>query len=174
MAGTWPAPGGSGCSGSRARSPRRGRRKPCLRIVRDVFAALADPAGVIAHRPGALERMQLLLEDWQPTKDRLAVTEQRMMTVLDELGLTALATSITGLSPVGAAAILAETGDPPAVRHWPARGQARWPGPAGETIRRVHRPDPADRPGTPWAAAGRRRSGEPSAPTPSTRPATST
>jgi transposase len=35
-----------------------------------------------------------------------------MTGVLDELGLTALATSITGLSPVGAAAILAETGDP--------------------------------------------------------------
>ena len=35
-----------------------------------------------------------------------------MTTVLDELGLTTLATSIHGLSPVGAAAILAETGDP--------------------------------------------------------------
>jgi transposase len=35
-----------------------------------------------------------------------------MTTVLDELGLTALVTSITGLPPVGAAAILAETGDP--------------------------------------------------------------
>jgi transposase len=39
-----------------------------------------------------------------------------MAAVLDELGLTALVTSITGLSAVGAAAILAETGDPPAVR----------------------------------------------------------
>jgi transposase len=91
---------------------RRGGQKPCLRIVRGLFAALSDPAGVIAHRPGALERVQLLLEDWQLTKDRLAGTEQRMTCVLDELGLTALATSITGLSPVGAAAILAETGDP--------------------------------------------------------------
>jgi transposase len=35
-----------------------------------------------------------------------------MTSVVDELGLTALATSITGLSPVGAAAILAQTGDP--------------------------------------------------------------
>ena len=91
---------------------RRGRQKPCLRIVRGMFAALADPAGVIAHRPGVLERVQLLLEDWQHAKDRLAETEQRMTGVLDQLGLTALATSITGLSPVGAAAILAETGDP--------------------------------------------------------------
>ncbi len=34
-----------------------------------------------------------------------------MATTLDELGLTELVTSIEGLSPVGAAAILAETGD---------------------------------------------------------------
>jgi transposase len=91
---------------------RRGRQKPCLRIVRGMFAALADPAGVIAHRPGVLERVQLLLEDWQHARDRLAGTEQRMAAVLDELGLTSLVTSITGLSAVGAAAILAETGDP--------------------------------------------------------------
>jgi transposase len=91
---------------------RRGGRKPCLRIVRAMFAALSDRAGVIAHRPGALERVQLLLEDWQHAKTRLNDTEQRMTAVVDKLGLTALAISITGLSPVGAAAILAETGDP--------------------------------------------------------------
>ena len=34
-----------------------------------------------------------------------------MLGVLDELGLTGLVTSITGLSALGAAAILAETGD---------------------------------------------------------------
>jgi Transposase IS116/IS110/IS902 family len=43
---------------------RRGGHRPCLRIVRGLFTALSDPAGVIAHRPGALERVQLLLEDW--------------------------------------------------------------------------------------------------------------
>ena len=91
---------------------RCGGQKPCLRIVRALFTALSDPAGVIAHRAGALERVQLLAEDWQLTKTRLNDTERRMTGVLDELGLTALATSITGLSPVGAAAILAETGDP--------------------------------------------------------------
>jgi transposase len=91
---------------------RRGGRKPCLRIVRNLFAALADPAGVIAHRPGALERVALLLEDWDLTQARMSQTEQRMTAVLDELGLTGLVTSITGLSAVGAAAILAETGDP--------------------------------------------------------------
>jgi hypothetical protein len=77
-----------------------------------MFAALSDRAGVIAHRPGALERVALLLEDRQLTQDRISQTEQRMTAVVEELGLTALVTSITGLSAVGAAAILAETGDP--------------------------------------------------------------
>ena len=119
---------------------RRGGRRPCLRIVRSVFAALSDHAGVTAHRPGALERVQLLLEDWQHARERLAGTEQRMTSVLDELGLTGLVTSITGLSAVGAAAILAETGDPrrfataralvnhagrPRGRNYPARSRAR-------------------------------------------------
>src|SRR5215813_2798650 len=35
-----------------------------------------------------------------------------MTTILDDLRLTELVTSITGLSAIGAAAILAETGDP--------------------------------------------------------------
>jgi transposase len=91
---------------------RRGGQKPCLRIVRGLFTALSDPAGVIAHRAGALERVALLLEDWQLTRTRLTQAGQRMTGVLGEPGLTALATSITGLSPAGAAAILAETGAP--------------------------------------------------------------
>ena len=90
----------------------RGGQKPCLRIVRKLFTALANPTGVHAHRRGALERVQLLLEDRADTQRKLADTETRMTGVLDELDLTALATSIHGLSPVGAAAILAETGDP--------------------------------------------------------------
>src|SRR4051794_33622301 len=91
---------------------KRGGQKPCLRILRNLYQAQGDPAGVLAHRPGALERVQLLLEDWAHTQHRLADTEQRMVAVLDELELTALVTSITGISAVGAATILAETGDP--------------------------------------------------------------
>jgi transposase len=67
---------------------------------------------VISHRPGALERDALLLGDWFETQRRLVDTEARMLIVLDELQLTELVTSITGLSAIGAAAILAETGDP--------------------------------------------------------------
>ena len=91
---------------------RRGGQKPCLRIVRNLFEALAEETGVMAHRRGVLERVQLLLEDWADTQRKLADTENRMTAVLDELELTTLATSIHGLSPIGAAAILAETGDP--------------------------------------------------------------
>ena len=91
---------------------KRGGQRPCLRIVRHLFAALADPTGVLAHRRGALERVQLLLEDWADNRRRLADTDARMVAVLDELELTDLVTTICGLSAVGAAAILAETGDP--------------------------------------------------------------
>ena len=91
---------------------RRGGQKPCLRIADKLFAGLTDRAGVTAHRAGALERVQLLLADWEHAHDRLADTETRMTGVLGELELTGLVTSITGLSAVGAAAILAQTGDP--------------------------------------------------------------
>lgn len=90
---------------------RSGGQKPCLRIVRRAFTALSDPGGVIAHRRGALERACLLLSDWRETGRRLGDTETRMTAVLDELELTELVTSITGLSAVAAAAILAQTGD---------------------------------------------------------------
>jgi transposase len=85
---------------------------PWRKIIDGVFTACADPAGVTELRHGALERVALLLADWRDTQGRLADTERRMITVLDQLGLTELATSITGLSAVGAASILAETGDP--------------------------------------------------------------
>jgi len=90
---------------------RRGKIRPCLRILRNLYAALADPAGVIAHRLGAFERIGWLIEDWDTARAKLADTEARMVAVLDDLQLTELACSIVGLSPVGAAAILAETGD---------------------------------------------------------------
>ena len=47
-----------------ARSPGGAGRNPACGSCATLFAALADPAGVLAHRPGALERVQLLLEDW--------------------------------------------------------------------------------------------------------------
>jgi len=90
---------------------RRGKVRPCLRIVRALFAALTDTAGVSAHRPGAFERITWVIDDWDTARTKLAATEAKMVAVLDELDLTKLVTSIDGLSAVGAAAILAETGD---------------------------------------------------------------
>src|SRR3954452_5683512 len=86
-------------------------RQVWRRIVQAVFTALTDPAGVTVQRIGALERAGFVLADWRATKRRLADVEARMVEVLDELELTDLVTTIPGLSAVGAAAILAETGD---------------------------------------------------------------
>jgi transposase len=80
-------------------------------IVAAVFAALHDPTGVTAQRPGALERAGWVLDDWHTIKSRLVEVETRMVSILDSLQLTELLTSIPGVSAVGAAAILAETGD---------------------------------------------------------------
>lgn len=95
----------------RARLCRFGVSRLYHRIVRGFFTALCDPAGVAAQRPGALERAGLVLADWQHTRTRLADVESRMVGVLDAMGLTTLVTSIPGLSAVGAAVILAETGE---------------------------------------------------------------
>jgi transposase len=96
--------------------PRHGTARWHSPIVRAVFAAATDPAqaglGVAEQRAGALERVRFALDDFGHARAELAVVEARMRAVLDALGLTELVTSIRGLSAVGAAAILAETGDP--------------------------------------------------------------
>jgi transposase len=76
-----------------------------------VFAALTDRAGVLDHRAGALERAEWVLTDWDTARAQQVAVEARMVAVLDQLELTGLVTSIPGLSAVGAAAILAKTGD---------------------------------------------------------------
>ncbi|BBZ05222.1 hypothetical protein MCHIJ_46590 [Mycolicibacterium chitae] len=92
--------------------PCWGGQRLWRRIVGAVFASLTDPAGVITQRRGALERAGWVLADWHSTKARLAQVEGCMVDILDQLELTALVTSIPGVSAIGAAAILAETGDP--------------------------------------------------------------
>jgi transposase len=96
--------------------PRHGTPRWHSPIVRAVFDAATDPVqaglGVLEQRSGALERVRFALDDLAHARAELAVVEARMVAVLDALGLTALVTSIRGLSVVGAAAILAETGDP--------------------------------------------------------------
>lgn len=74
-------------------------------------AAIADQAGVTAHRRGGFERISWILDDWDAARTNQTHVEQRMVEALEQLGLTKLVTSIDGLSPIGAASILAETGD---------------------------------------------------------------
>jgi hypothetical protein len=98
-----------------------------LPIARLPFAALTDPAAVVTHRAGALERVALLLGDWLETHRRLLDTETRMTAVLDELRLTELVTSITGLSAIGAAAILRRGWIPGEIRPHPMLTVVRLP-----------------------------------------------
>ena len=92
--------------------PRWGGKKVRHSIVKGLWDALTSAEGVAAQRPGAVERLELLMEDWRDLRRKLAGTEDRMLAVLDELGLTELAASIDGMSALSAAAILAESGDP--------------------------------------------------------------
>ena len=81
-------------------------------IAARVFAALTDTEGAVAwSRRGLLRRVADELGDLQRTRAQLRAAEADMVAALDELGLSRLA-DIPGLTAVGAAAILAETGDP--------------------------------------------------------------
>ena len=92
--------------------PRWGGKRIRHSVVRGLWDALAGTGGVTAQRPGAVERLELLMEDLHDLRRKLGATESRMLAVLDELGLAELACSIDGVSALSAAAILAETGDP--------------------------------------------------------------
>ena len=81
-------------------------------VCRGVFAALTSTEGVvITHRRGLLQRCAQELGDLQRVRGQLRETEADMAAVLGELGLSWLG-DIPGLTAVGAAAVLAETGDP--------------------------------------------------------------
>src|SRR6266536_1594900 len=138
---------------------RWGAKRRCLRIVRAVWAAATSPqalaTGVGSQRPGALERAGLTLDDWHHALGQLAEAEQRMTGVLDSLDLTSLVTTIPGLSAVGAAAILAETGE--LARFDSARALVKHAGLCPrQRVRRLcgHHPHLPTRP--PRPAAGRR------------------
>lgn len=91
--------------------PRWGGTRVTWRIAQALWDATGDTTGVLVHRHGALERAGDGLVDWQRLRVQRADVEVRMVGVLDALDLTGLVTSMPGLSAVGAAAILAETGD---------------------------------------------------------------
>lgn len=90
-------------------------------IVRAVFDAATDldrtGIGVADQRAGAVERVRFALADLAHLRSEITVVEDRMLAVLDQLGLTELVTSIPGVSAAGAAMILAQTGDPTRFSH---------------------------------------------------------
>lgn len=80
-------------------------------IARRIFAALTSTEGVVAwSRRGLLRRVADELGDLRQTRAQLRAVEADMAAALDELGLSRLG-DIPALTAVGAAAILAETGD---------------------------------------------------------------
>ncbi|MDD7965501.1 IS110 family RNA-guided transposase [Actinomycetospora lemnae] len=89
-----------------------GSTRSCRRIVEAVFAATDDAVGLVAHRRGTLERAGFVIADWREVHARRTEVETRMLGVLDELELTELVGSIPGVSVLGAAAVLAECGNP--------------------------------------------------------------
>jgi transposase len=89
-----------------------GGKKAWGTISARVFAALTDAEDAVAwSRRGLLRRVADELGDLQRTRAQLRATEADMVAVLADLGLLRLA-GIPALTAVGAAAILAETGDP--------------------------------------------------------------
>ena len=97
---------------SAVRCPPGAARRGWGRICRQVFAAMTDTEGVVAwSRRGLLRRVADELGDLQRTRAQLRAVEADMVMVLGELGLSRLG-DIPGLTATGAAAILAETGDP--------------------------------------------------------------
>ena len=114
-AGSRPA-GRAGAGGVHRSGPRRGaglgREEGLGPDRRRIFAALTDTEGVvISCRRGLLRRCADELGDLQRTRAQLRAVEADMVAVLAELGLSRLA-DIPALTAVGAAAILAEAGDP--------------------------------------------------------------
>ncbi len=99
-------------AGVSAELRRWGGQRRNHRVLRAIWAAAHQPGGVERERAAALERAAFAVRDWRRALDELDDVESRMVRVLGQLGLTELISTIPGLSALGAAAILAETGDP--------------------------------------------------------------
>ena len=96
----------------RSAVPGWGGQRVCGPVCRAVFTALTNTEGVVrAHRRGLLRRVAAELGDLQRTRAQQRDTEAAMVACLASLGLARLG-EIPGLTAAGAAAILAETGDP--------------------------------------------------------------
>jgi transposase len=92
--------------------PRIGAQRRCHRVLAAFHAAADDVGKLPGEQHAAAERASFALADLLAASAAVAEVQARMLGVLDALGLTQLCCSIPGLSALGAAAILAETGDP--------------------------------------------------------------
>lgn len=97
---------------ARTHLPEVGATRLHHRIVRAFRDAASDPRRIPWEEPGACERAAFALDDLLHAQAQVAEVEDRMVGVLRAVGYAEVAASIPGLSEVGAAAILAETGDP--------------------------------------------------------------
>lgn len=92
---------------------RWGGQRVCHRIAAAVFTALGATTGAVtAQRAGALARARWALSDLREARTKRVGVAEQMVTQLQWLGVAEPLASIPGLSPIGAACILAETGDP--------------------------------------------------------------
>jgi transposase len=92
--------------------PRWGAKRLSRRICEAIFAAAGTPGGVEWDRAATAERVGFLVADWRRAVADLVEVEARMVAILEELHLRHLVCTIPGLSAIGAAQILSETGDP--------------------------------------------------------------
>ncbi len=96
----------------RRQLPAAAGKRISQRIATAIHAAAAVPGGIEAEQEALAERAGFACADWLAALAELRRVEAHMVQILDELHLTHLVTTIPGISAVGAAAILAGTGDP--------------------------------------------------------------
>lgn len=92
--------------------PAVGATRLDRRVVRRFHEAARDPRILAWEREGASERAAFALADLLHARRQAEECEDRMVGLLGALGYLGPAASIPGLSAVGVAQILAETGDP--------------------------------------------------------------
>jgi transposase len=93
--------------------PRWGGQQIRRRIIDAVYDVLTSTDGAVpAQRRAALQRAGWAIDDLRAARPNLERIETEMVDQLSELGLAELVSTIPGLTPTTAAAILAETGDP--------------------------------------------------------------
>jgi transposase len=89
--------------------------RPHTAILRAVFDAATNvqlcAQGVPEQRAGGFERVRFLIADLLHARAELTAVQGRMVAAVQDLELAELVASIPGVSVLGAATILAETGD---------------------------------------------------------------